>query len=233
MEATMGKIEAVLLASVLAVAGLLSAQAAGEDVQIGEDVQGGEHMTRRIEVYSVELGTTITVDVVEMPDEEWRGRLSSEQFQVIRRQGTERPFTGELLHNHDEGVYRCAACGNDLFLSSAKYDSGSGWPSFVAPVDSANVDTQTDRSHGMVRVEIRCSRCGAHLGHVFEDGPRPTGQRFCVNSASLSFAPMAVDDGKAAAAAGRSPGAGPGDGEVSADGSGTVAPGSGCGPGGG
>lgn len=222
----MGKIEAVLLASVLVVAGLLSAQT------VGEDVQGGEHMTRRIEVYSVDLGTTVTVDVVEMSDEEWRDRLSDEQFQVIRRQGTERPFTGELLHNHYEGVYRCAACGNDLFLSSAKYDSGSGWPSFVAPVDSANVDTTADRSHGMVRVEIRCSRCGAHLGHVFEDGPRPTGQRYCVNSASLSFAPMEID-GDGTAAAEESPGPGPEDGEVSADAGGTVLPGSGCGPGGG
>ena len=226
MEAAMGKVVVGLLVSLLVVAGLLSAQTTGEDVQ------GGEHMTRRIEVYSVELGTTITVDVVEMSDEEWRGRLSDEKFSVIRRQGTEPPFTGELLHNHHEGVYRCAACGNDLFLSSAKYDSGSGWPSFVAPVDSANVDTTTDSSHGMVRVEIRCSRCGAHLGHVFEDGPRPTGQRFCVNSASLSFAPMEIDGKSAAAATGTAASGTAGEG-ASSDADGTVPPGSGCGPGGG
>jgi methionine-R-sulfoxide reductase len=189
-------------------------------------------MTQRIEVYSVELGATVTVDVVEMSDDEWRGRLSDEQFQVIRRQGTERPFTGALLHNKDEGVYRCAACGTDLFLSSTKYDSGSGWPSFFAPVAAANVDTRIDSSHGMVRVEIRCSRCGAHLGHVFEDGPRPTGQRYCVNSTSLSFAPMEVAGDQTV---------GPGEMQKSAssaahslpDGEGTVAPGSGCGPGGG
>jgi peptide-methionine (R)-S-oxide reductase len=226
MEATMGKIEAALLALVLAVAGLLSAQT------VGEDVQGGEHMKRRIEVYSVELGTTVTVDVVEMSDDEWRGQMSDEQFQVIRRQGTERPFTGELLHNKSEGVYRCAACGNDLFLSSTKYDSGSGWPSFFAPVDSANVDTEIDRSHGMERVEIRCSRCGAHLGHVFEDGPRPTGQRYCVNSASLSFAPMEID-GDHESAAGSTPGSAPAAGDTTLGGHGTVKPGSGCGPGGG
>ena len=226
MEATMGKVAVALLVSLLAVTGLLSAQTTGEDVQ------GGEHMTRRIEVYSVESGTTVTVDVVEISDEEWRGRLSDEQFQVLRRQGTERPFTGELLHNHHEGVYRCAACGNDLFLSSAKFDSGSGWPSFFAPVDTANVDTTADRSHGMVRVEIRCSRCGAHLGHVFEDGPRPTGQRYCVNSASLSFAPMKID-GDGTAAAGGTHKSAPAAGDSRSDGEGTVAPGSGCDPGGG
>ncbi len=220
----MGKIEDLLVLAVLAVAGLAAAQTASPDEQ------GGENMTRRIEVYSVELGKAVAVDVVEMSDDQWREKLTEEQYQVARRHGTERAFTGALLHNRGEGVYRCAACGNDLFLSTTKYDSGSGWPSFFAPVDPANVETEPDRSLGMVRIEVRCSRCGAHLGHVFEDGPRPTGQRYCVNSASLTFTPMEIDD-EGAAAAGGSSGGGSAAGGPSSDGAGTVPPGSGCGPG--
>jgi peptide-methionine (R)-S-oxide reductase len=190
----MGRIWTLTVLLVVAAAGQLAAQSASQSEQ------GGENMTRRIEVYSVELGRTITVDVVEMSDAEWRQKLSEQQYQVTRQQGTERAFTGALLDNHGEGVYRCAACGNDLFVSTTKYESGSGWPSFFAPVDPANVDTEIDRSLGMARIEVRCSRCGAHLGHVFEDGPRPTGQRFCVNSASLTFTPMEVgDEGQATA----------------------------------
>jgi peptide-methionine (R)-S-oxide reductase len=186
MEGNMSRIRMLIVLLVVAGAGQLAAQTASQDEQ------GGKDMTRRIEVYSVELGQTITVDAVELSDAEWRERLTEQQYHVTRRQGTERAFTGALLDNHGEGVYRCAACGNDLFVSTTKYDSGSGWPSFFAPVDPANVDTEIDQSLGMARIEVRCSRCGAHLGHVFEDGPRPTGQRYCVNSASLTFAPMEV-----------------------------------------
>ena len=202
----MVKLNGLVVAVAVAVGGALAAQTASQNEQ------GDESMTRRIEVYSVEHGKNVTVDVVEVPDDEWRERLTDEQYQVSRQHGTERAFTGALLHNQGEGVYRCVACGNDLFLSTTKYDSGSGWPSFFAPVASANVATAPDRSFGMVRTELRCSRCGAHLGHVFEDGPRPTGQRYCVNSASLAFTPMEIDDqGRATA-----PGA-PGDGAAAAE----------------
>ena len=122
-------------------------------------------------------------------DEEWRKILTPEQYRVMREKGTERAFTGKYWQNHDAGTYLCGACGQELFTSDTKYDSGSGWPSFWAPVDSKAIETETDSTVGMVRTEIHCSRCGAHLGHVFDDGPKPTGVRFCVNSLSLEFKP--------------------------------------------
>ena len=120
-------------------------------------------------------------------EEEWKKELTPEQYHILREKGTEAPGTGEYYHNKEQGSYLCAACGNELFSSEKKYDSGSGWPSFWAPEKNENIDTAVDESLGMRRVEIMCSRCGSHLGHVFDDGPKESGKRFCVNSASLKF----------------------------------------------
>jgi peptide-methionine (R)-S-oxide reductase len=123
----------------------------------------------------------------DITDEEWRSRLTPEQYAVLRAKGTERPFTGRYVHTKDDGVYRCAACGNELFRSDTKFESGTGWPSFTEPADRENVELHDDTSHGMVRTEVTCKRCGSHLGHVFPDGPGPTGDRYCINSCSLEL----------------------------------------------
>jgi len=120
-------------------------------------------------------------------ESEWRGCLTPEEFRIAREKGTERAFTGKYWDHHEDGMYVCVACGEPLFDSVAKFESGTGWPSYTAPVGASAVEDASDRSHGMVRDEVLCGRCGAHLGHVFPDGPQPTGLRYCINSASLRF----------------------------------------------
>jgi peptide-methionine (R)-S-oxide reductase len=125
---------------------------------------------------------------VEKPEAEWKKELTPTQYAVLREKATERAFTGELWDHHEAGTYKCAGCGAELFESDAKFDSGCGWPSFSAPKNEAGVDEERDATHGMLRTEVLCSKCGGHLGHVFDDGPKPTGLRYCINSASLKFA---------------------------------------------
>jgi peptide-methionine (R)-S-oxide reductase len=129
------------------------------------------------------------VSKVQKTEEEWRAELGPERYAVLRRGATEPAFSGELYYVHDDGIYRCGACGAELFRSDTKFESGSGWPSFFDAVSQEAVETEVDTSHGMRRIEVRCASCGSHLGHVFPDGPQPTGQRYCINSCALEFEP--------------------------------------------
>jgi peptide-methionine (R)-S-oxide reductase len=130
-----------------------------------------------------------------LTEEQWRERLNPDQFEVLRHAATERPFTGEYVNLKDDGIYRCAGCGAELFHSGTKFESGTGWPSFYEPAVAENVELHQDKSLGMVRTEVKCRRCGGHLGHVFPDGPRPTGERYCMNSCALQFEPAGLPSG--------------------------------------
>lgn len=131
----------------------------------------------------------MSTPTVEKTDDEWREELPPERYRVLRQAGTEAPFTGEYWNHHENGAYTCAGCGAELFRSDEKFDSSCGWPSFYDAVDKSRIEEREDRSHGMLRTEVLCRACGGHLGHIFPDGPKPTGQRYCINSASLNFKP--------------------------------------------
>jgi len=147
------------------------------------------HAAARIKVYSAEKGNYIMSDEVIKTKEEWKKLLTPEQFHVLREKGTERAFSGQYATSHEHGIYRCAGCGLDLFRSEDKFESGTGWPSFTAPIAKENIKTAVDKGFFSTRTEVMCRRCGGHLGHVFDDGPKPTGLRYCMNSAALQFVP--------------------------------------------
>ncbi|MBI2854049.1 MAG: peptide-methionine (R)-S-oxide reductase MsrB [Chloroflexi bacterium] len=143
-----------------------------------------------IQVYDSKRDTVVTVEKIDKPDAEWKKLLTSKQWEITTRKGTEAPGSRTFDEVHEQGIFQCVRCGNDLFRSTTKFESGTGWPSFYEPISSLNVVEQPDRSLGMERTEVLCARCGSHLGHVFDDGPRPTGKRYCMNGFALKFVPV-------------------------------------------
>ena len=141
----------------------------------------------KVKIFDYESKRVVIVDKIVKSEEEYAKQLPADVCMIVRKQGTEVPFSGKYVNNHKKGIYKCVVCGTDLFLSDTKFDSGTGWPSFFQPVSPLNIFEESDNSAGMIRIEVRCARCGSHLGHVFDDGPKPTGMRYCMNSAALIF----------------------------------------------